>query len=156
MLHFCSTVGFPNFSLFSPLCFNDVLHCATRAAVRARADFYYKTRKRCIAVTVLIKKNCCQEIFRLLFCLLGPEHRSYCLFVFFLLTQAVSCYDALVLKSEGKVDADVFCQLGHFNLLLEDYQKGEFVCLCCKKRGCVSSKGSHSNSWKKKFVFFVC
>ncbi|KAI4796633.1 hypothetical protein KUCAC02_026861, partial [Chaenocephalus aceratus] len=36
---------------------------------------------------------------------------------------AVSCYDALILKAEGKVDPDVFCQLGHFNLLLEDYQK---------------------------------
>ena len=41
------------------------------------------------------------------------------------LFQAVSCYDALILKAEGKVDPDIFCQLGHFNLLLEDYQKGE-------------------------------
>ncbi|KAK5920389.1 hypothetical protein CgunFtcFv8_024205 [Champsocephalus gunnari] len=40
-----------------------------------------------------------------------------------LLLKAVSCYDALILKAEGKVDPDVFCQLGHFNLLLEDYQK---------------------------------
>ena len=39
--------------------------------------------------------------------------------------QAVSCYDALILKAEGKVDPDIFCQLGHFNLLLEDYPKGE-------------------------------
>ncbi|KAJ4933290.1 hypothetical protein JOQ06_030123, partial [Pogonophryne albipinna] len=38
-------------------------------------------------------------------------------------TKAVSCYDALILKAEGKVDPDIFCQLGHFNLLLEDYQK---------------------------------
>ncbi|KAI9534492.1 hypothetical protein NQZ68_012725 [Dissostichus eleginoides] len=37
--------------------------------------------------------------------------------------EAVSCYDALILKAEGKVDPDIFCQLGHFNLLLEDYQK---------------------------------
>uniref|UniRef100_A0A3Q3FLK0 [histone H3]-trimethyl-L-lysine(27) demethylase n=1 Tax=Kryptolebias marmoratus TaxID=37003 RepID=A0A3Q3FLK0_KRYMA len=40
-----------------------------------------------------------------------------------LLLKAVSCYDALILKAEGKVDPDVFCQLGHFNLLLEDYPK---------------------------------
>uniref|UniRef100_A0A3B3BRC7 [histone H3]-trimethyl-L-lysine(27) demethylase n=1 Tax=Oryzias melastigma TaxID=30732 RepID=A0A3B3BRC7_ORYME len=37
--------------------------------------------------------------------------------------QAVSCFEALILKAEGKVDPGVFCQLGHFNLLLEDYQK---------------------------------
>ncbi|XP_013888943.1 lysine-specific demethylase 6A [Austrofundulus limnaeus] len=37
--------------------------------------------------------------------------------------EAVSCYDALILKAEGKVDPEVFCQLGHFNLLLEDYPK---------------------------------
>uniref|UniRef100_A0AAX7U8A6 [histone H3]-trimethyl-L-lysine(27) demethylase n=1 Tax=Astatotilapia calliptera TaxID=8154 RepID=A0AAX7U8A6_ASTCA len=30
---------------------------------------------------------------------------------------------ALILKAEGKVDPDIFCQLGHFNLLLEDYSK---------------------------------
>uniref|UniRef100_A0A3P8TVU6 [histone H3]-trimethyl-L-lysine(27) demethylase n=1 Tax=Amphiprion percula TaxID=161767 RepID=A0A3P8TVU6_AMPPE len=35
----------------------------------------------------------------------------------------VFCYEALVLKAEGKVDPDIFCQLGHFNLLLEDYPK---------------------------------
>uniref|UniRef100_A0A4W6EHY0 [histone H3]-trimethyl-L-lysine(27) demethylase n=1 Tax=Lates calcarifer TaxID=8187 RepID=A0A4W6EHY0_LATCA len=40
-----------------------------------------------------------------------------------LLLKAVSCYDALILKAEGKVDPDIFCQLGHFNLLLEDYEK---------------------------------
>ncbi|KAM8857771.1 lysine-specific demethylase 6A [Synchiropus picturatus] len=40
-----------------------------------------------------------------------------------LLLKAVSCYDALILKSEGKVEPDIFCQLGHFNLLLEDYPK---------------------------------
>uniref|UniRef100_A0A3Q3LWT7 [histone H3]-trimethyl-L-lysine(27) demethylase n=1 Tax=Mastacembelus armatus TaxID=205130 RepID=A0A3Q3LWT7_9TELE len=40
-----------------------------------------------------------------------------------LLLKAVSCYDALILKTEGKVDPDIFCQLGHFNLLLEDYEK---------------------------------
>uniref|UniRef100_A0AAQ4Q5W7 [histone H3]-trimethyl-L-lysine(27) demethylase n=1 Tax=Gasterosteus aculeatus aculeatus TaxID=481459 RepID=A0AAQ4Q5W7_GASAC len=44
-----------------------------------------------------------------------------------LLLKAVSCYDALILKAEGKVDPDIFCQLGHFNLLLEDYSKGESV-----------------------------
>lgn len=27
------------------------------------------------------------------------------------------------------MDPDIFCQLGHFNLLLEDYQKGD--CLSC-------------------------
>ncbi|XP_072539931.1 lysine (K)-specific demethylase 6A, like isoform X2 [Salminus brasiliensis] len=40
-----------------------------------------------------------------------------------LLLKAVRCYDSLILKAEGKVDPDLFCQLGHFNLLLEDYPK---------------------------------
>lgn len=41
--------------------------------------------------------------------------------------QAVRCYDSLILKAEGKVEPAIFCQLGHFNLLLEDYPKGEFT-----------------------------
>ncbi|KAK1798091.1 hypothetical protein P4O66_000586 [Electrophorus voltai] len=40
-----------------------------------------------------------------------------------LLLKAVRCYDSLILKAEGKVDHELFCQLGHFNLLLEDYPK---------------------------------
>ncbi|KAK2840354.1 hypothetical protein Q5P01_014094 [Channa striata] len=40
-----------------------------------------------------------------------------------LLLKAVSCYEALILKAEGKVEPDIFCQLGHFNLLLEDFEK---------------------------------
>uniref|UniRef100_A0AAZ3QPT0 [histone H3]-trimethyl-L-lysine(27) demethylase n=1 Tax=Oncorhynchus tshawytscha TaxID=74940 RepID=A0AAZ3QPT0_ONCTS len=40
-----------------------------------------------------------------------------------LLLKAVSCYDSAILKSEGKVEPEMFCQLGHFNLLLEDYPK---------------------------------
>ncbi|KAJ8358472.1 hypothetical protein AAFF_G00437030, partial [Aldrovandia affinis] len=40
-----------------------------------------------------------------------------------LLLKAVRCYDARILKAEGKVGAEVFCRLGHFNLLLEDYAK---------------------------------
>ncbi|XP_045067558.1 histone demethylase UTY-like isoform X3 [Coregonus clupeaformis] len=40
-----------------------------------------------------------------------------------LLLKAVSCYDSVILKSEGKVESEMFCQLGHFNLLLEDYPK---------------------------------
>lgn len=40
-----------------------------------------------------------------------------------LLIKAVRCYESLILKSEGKVDAELFCQLGHFNLLLEEYPK---------------------------------
>ncbi|KAM9321578.1 lysine-specific demethylase 6A isoform 2-T2 [Gastrophryne carolinensis] len=40
-----------------------------------------------------------------------------------LLSKAVRCYEALILKSEGKVESDFFSQLGHFNLLLEDYPK---------------------------------
>ncbi|KAM6985669.1 lysine-specific demethylase 6A [Aplochiton taeniatus] len=40
-----------------------------------------------------------------------------------LLLKAVSCYDTLILKAEGKVEPEMFCQLGHFNLLLEDYPK---------------------------------
>uniref|UniRef100_A0A8C0C1B3 [histone H3]-trimethyl-L-lysine(27) demethylase n=1 Tax=Buteo japonicus TaxID=224669 RepID=A0A8C0C1B3_9AVES len=38
-------------------------------------------------------------------------------------SQAVRCYESLILKAEGKVESDFFCQLGHFNLLLEDYPK---------------------------------
>ncbi|XP_052414147.1 lysine-specific demethylase 6A-like isoform X3 [Carassius gibelio] len=40
-----------------------------------------------------------------------------------LLVKAVRCYESLILKAEGKVDAEFFCQLGHFNLLLEEYPK---------------------------------
>ncbi|XP_043928308.1 lysine-specific demethylase 6A [Protopterus annectens] len=40
-----------------------------------------------------------------------------------LLSKSVRCYESLILKAEGKVDPELFCQLGHFNLLLEDYQK---------------------------------
>uniref|UniRef100_A0A8C2XUY6 Uncharacterized protein n=1 Tax=Capra hircus TaxID=9925 RepID=A0A8C2XUY6_CAPHI len=36
---------------------------------------------------------------------------------------AVCCYESLILKAEGKVESEFFCQLGHFNLLLEDYPK---------------------------------
>uniref|UniRef100_A0A8C9VJH2 [histone H3]-trimethyl-L-lysine(27) demethylase n=1 Tax=Scleropages formosus TaxID=113540 RepID=A0A8C9VJH2_SCLFO len=42
-----------------------------------------------------------------------------------LLQKAVRCYDSVILKAEGKVDPELFCQLGHFNLLLEDYSKGK-------------------------------
>uniref|UniRef100_A0A8C2H5I9 [histone H3]-trimethyl-L-lysine(27) demethylase n=1 Tax=Cyprinus carpio TaxID=7962 RepID=A0A8C2H5I9_CYPCA len=40
-----------------------------------------------------------------------------------LLVKAVRCYESLILKAEGKVDPEFFCQLGHFNLLLEEYPK---------------------------------
>ncbi|XP_065107937.1 lysine-specific demethylase 6A isoform X4 [Paramisgurnus dabryanus] len=40
-----------------------------------------------------------------------------------LLLKAVRCYDVYILNAEGKVEPEVFCQLGHFNLLLEDYPK---------------------------------
>ncbi|XP_063100569.1 lysine-specific demethylase 6A-like isoform X10 [Cavia porcellus] len=40
-----------------------------------------------------------------------------------LLDKAVHCYESLILKTDGKVESDFFCQLGHFNLLLEDYSK---------------------------------
>ncbi|XP_010891463.3 lysine-specific demethylase 6A-like isoform X4 [Esox lucius] len=40
-----------------------------------------------------------------------------------LLLKAVRCYDSLILKAEGKVEPELFCQLGHFNLLLEEYAK---------------------------------
>uniref|UniRef100_A0A8C7JKM7 [histone H3]-trimethyl-L-lysine(27) demethylase n=1 Tax=Oncorhynchus kisutch TaxID=8019 RepID=A0A8C7JKM7_ONCKI len=40
-----------------------------------------------------------------------------------LLLKAVSCYDSAILKAEGKVEPEMFCQLGHFNLLLQDYPK---------------------------------
>nr|XP_020639563.1 lysine-specific demethylase 6A isoform X4 [Pogona vitticeps] len=37
--------------------------------------------------------------------------------------KAIGCYESQILKAEGKVESDFFCQLGHFNLLLEDYPK---------------------------------
>uniref|UniRef100_A0A8C7WC30 [histone H3]-trimethyl-L-lysine(27) demethylase n=1 Tax=Oncorhynchus mykiss TaxID=8022 RepID=A0A8C7WC30_ONCMY len=40
-----------------------------------------------------------------------------------LLLKAVRSYDSLILKAEGKVEPELFCQLGHFNLLLEEYAK---------------------------------
>uniref|UniRef100_A0A3P8UNR5 [histone H3]-trimethyl-L-lysine(27) demethylase n=1 Tax=Cynoglossus semilaevis TaxID=244447 RepID=A0A3P8UNR5_CYNSE len=40
-----------------------------------------------------------------------------------LFSTAVNCYEALILKAEGKVEPDVFCQLAHFHLLLKDYHK---------------------------------
>ncbi|XP_045078370.1 lysine (K)-specific demethylase 6A, like isoform X3 [Coregonus clupeaformis] len=40
-----------------------------------------------------------------------------------LLLKAVRCYASLILKAEGKVEPELFCQLGHFNLLLEEYAK---------------------------------
>uniref|UniRef100_A0A673X6S7 [histone H3]-trimethyl-L-lysine(27) demethylase n=1 Tax=Salmo trutta TaxID=8032 RepID=A0A673X6S7_SALTR len=40
-----------------------------------------------------------------------------------LLLKAVRSYDSLILKADGKVEPELFCQLGHFNLLLEDYAK---------------------------------
>ncbi|KAM7365348.1 hypothetical protein PAMP_016281 [Pampus punctatissimus] len=43
--------------------------------------------------------------------------------VWSLKANAVRCYDSLILKAEGKVEPELFCQLGHFNLLLEDYPK---------------------------------
>uniref|UniRef100_A0A8B9QAR8 [histone H3]-trimethyl-L-lysine(27) demethylase n=1 Tax=Apteryx owenii TaxID=8824 RepID=A0A8B9QAR8_APTOW len=46
-----------------------------------------------------------------------------------LLLKAVRCYESLILKAEGKVESDFFCQLGHFNLLLEDYPKGKIIWL---------------------------
>uniref|UniRef100_A0A674I269 [histone H3]-trimethyl-L-lysine(27) demethylase n=1 Tax=Terrapene triunguis TaxID=2587831 RepID=A0A674I269_9SAUR len=50
-----------------------------------------------------------------------------------LLLKAVRCYESLILKAEGKVESDFFCQLGHFNLLLEDYPKGKFTHLSFKQ-----------------------
>uniref|UniRef100_A0A673X7V2 [histone H3]-trimethyl-L-lysine(27) demethylase n=1 Tax=Salmo trutta TaxID=8032 RepID=A0A673X7V2_SALTR len=44
-----------------------------------------------------------------------------------LLLKAVRSYDSLILKADGKVEPELFCQLGHFNLLLEDYAKGEMM-----------------------------
>uniref|UniRef100_A0A674PAS6 [histone H3]-trimethyl-L-lysine(27) demethylase n=1 Tax=Takifugu rubripes TaxID=31033 RepID=A0A674PAS6_TAKRU len=46
-----------------------------------------------------------------------------CNTTFHCFVQAVRCYDSLILKAEGKVEPELFCQLGHFNLLLEDYPK---------------------------------
>ncbi|GCB62504.1 hypothetical protein scyTo_0011475 [Scyliorhinus torazame] len=40
-----------------------------------------------------------------------------------LLIKAIHCFESVIKKCEGKVDPDLFCQLGHFNLLLEDYPK---------------------------------
>uniref|UniRef100_A0A4W5PVD7 [histone H3]-trimethyl-L-lysine(27) demethylase n=1 Tax=Hucho hucho TaxID=62062 RepID=A0A4W5PVD7_9TELE len=41
--------------------------------------------------------------------------------------QAIRSYDSLILKAEGKVEPELFCQLGHFNLLLEEYAKGKMT-----------------------------
>ena len=51
--------------------------------------------------------------------------------------KAVSCYDAIILKAEGKVDPEMFCQLGHFNLLLEDYPKGDYFLSFSLKMHCL-------------------
>uniref|UniRef100_A0A4W3J4V3 [histone H3]-trimethyl-L-lysine(27) demethylase n=1 Tax=Callorhinchus milii TaxID=7868 RepID=A0A4W3J4V3_CALMI len=40
-----------------------------------------------------------------------------------LLIKAIHCFESVIKKCEGKVDPELFCQLGHFNLLLEDYPK---------------------------------
>ena len=40
-----------------------------------------------------------------------------------LLNKAIHFYESLIVKAEGKVESDFFCQLGHFNLLFEDYPK---------------------------------
>uniref|UniRef100_A0A4W5PNS9 [histone H3]-trimethyl-L-lysine(27) demethylase n=1 Tax=Hucho hucho TaxID=62062 RepID=A0A4W5PNS9_9TELE len=40
---------------------------------------------------------------------------------------AIRSYDSLILKAEGKVEPELFCQLGHFNLLLEEYAKGKMT-----------------------------
>uniref|UniRef100_A0A8C3B9E4 [histone H3]-trimethyl-L-lysine(27) demethylase n=1 Tax=Cairina moschata TaxID=8855 RepID=A0A8C3B9E4_CAIMO len=48
---------------------------------------------------------------------------QHCLQNYFVFQKAVRCYESLILKAEGKVESDFFCQLGHFNLLLEDYPK---------------------------------
>lgn len=55
----------------------------------------------------------------------GGKHMHF--YIFF---QAIRCYDAYILKSEGKVEPEVFCQLGHFNLLLDNYPKGESILRC--------------------------
>ncbi|KAK2527108.1 Kdm6a [Columba guinea] len=55
-----------------------------------------------------------------------------------LLLKAVRCYESLILKAEGKVESDFFCQLGHFNLLLEDYPKEEVDELSCRLLDAVS------------------
>ncbi len=53
-----------------------------------------------------------------------------CVMLNVFLAQAVRCYESLILKAEGKVDPELFCQLGHFNLLLEEYPKGAEKLLC--------------------------
>ncbi len=53
-----------------------------------------------------------------------------CVMLNVFLVQAVRCYESLILKAEGKVDPELFCQLGHFNLLLEEYPKGAEKLLC--------------------------
>uniref|UniRef100_A0A663N4N0 [histone H3]-trimethyl-L-lysine(27) demethylase n=1 Tax=Athene cunicularia TaxID=194338 RepID=A0A663N4N0_ATHCN len=50
-------------------------------------------------------------------------------FIYLFVPKAVRCYESLILKAEGKVESDFFCQLGHFNLLLEDYPKGKSIWL---------------------------
>uniref|UniRef100_A0A8B9CCQ3 [histone H3]-trimethyl-L-lysine(27) demethylase n=1 Tax=Anser brachyrhynchus TaxID=132585 RepID=A0A8B9CCQ3_9AVES len=54
---------------------------------------------------------------------LQPRTTHPVTYVAFCPLSAVRCYESLILKAEGKVESDFFCQLGHFNLLLEDYPK---------------------------------
>lgn len=74
-----------------------------------------------IFIDLLLRRNQLGTSMLLLFCFFCKlqHNRSLCF------VQAVRCYDSLILKAEGKVEPELFCQLGHFNLLLEDYPKGE-------------------------------
>lgn len=72
--------------------------------------------------------------------------------------QAVRCYDSLILKAEGKVEPELFCQLGHFNLLLEDYPKGEssplFTCTQVVSHVCPSlARFCSENLWFNELLF---
>lgn len=81
MLHICNNVGFQILLRFHPLSLI-VFFTASLQHMYSCAHacwFHDKMRKRCIAVTALVK-ICRQEIFCLLLCLLWLRHHSYFFF----------------------------------------------------------------------------
>uniref|UniRef100_D6RFT4 Ubiquitously transcribed tetratricopeptide repeat containing, Y-linked n=1 Tax=Mus musculus TaxID=10090 RepID=D6RFT4_MOUSE len=70
-----------------------------------------------------------------------------------LLNKAIHFYESLIVKAEGKVESDFFCQLGHFNLLLEDYSKGSEVQSIIIKVGAWQYPGRHGTGGAESSVF---
>lgn len=65
------------------------------------------------------------------FCIYGPMCRAaillpICFSFFVILSQGVRYYENVLVKDGGHANPNVYCKLGHFHLLLEDYVKGRF------------------------------